>query len=332
MNKSNPTAGSGARRAQSVRQSGGFEAQESDGSGGACCTPRRAEAVSPAKPVEPRPKPGHGGPMGRIPVGSYQIGYGGPEARPSDREGPVRRVDQAAFAIDRYPVTNAQFTLFADQTGYRTTAERVGWSFVFFAQLHPQAQNHVRPPEFGAPQWWLAVEGASWRAPDGRGSDHRARPDHPVTHVSWDDAAAYCRWSGRRLPTEEEWEIAARGGREGALYPWGDELTPGGAHMCNIWQGRFPVENSGDDGYLATSPVGTYPPNGYGLYDLSGNVWEWTASPWSAEAPGARALRGGSYLCHQSYCNRYRVSARTGNAPTETASNIGFRCAADASR
>lgn len=153
--------------------------------------------------------------------------------------------------------------------------------------------------------------------------------DHPVVHVSWQDAIAFCDFAGKRLPTEEEWEVAARGGLRRATYPWGDDLTPGGAHMCNIWQGRFPMENTGADGYLATAPARSFRPNGFGLYNMSGNCWEWTASDWHPDAPVLKAMRGGSYLCHASYCNRYRVSARTSNGAQATSSHLGFRCAAD---
>jgi formylglycine-generating enzyme required for sulfatase activity len=149
-------------------------------------------------------------------------------------------------------------------------------------------------------------------------------------HVSWHDAAAFCAWAGTRLPTEAEWEYAARGGLEQARYPWGDELTPGGRHRCNIWQGRFPDVNTEDDGYLGTAPVTRYAPNGYGLHNMAGNVWEWTAdrfSPGGDQEP--RAMRGGSYLCHASYCNRYRVAARTANTPDSSAGNVGFRIVAD---
>jgi formylglycine-generating enzyme required for sulfatase activity len=171
------------------------------------------------------------------------------------------------------------------------------------------------------------VHGATWRAPEGPGSDLDGRLDHPVVHVSWHDAVAYCAWSGKRLLTEAEWEYAARGGLVQKRYPWGDELTPGGRHMCNIWQGQFPVRNTAEDGYRGTAPVDAFEPNGFGLYNVSGNVWEWCADPWGGDG---RVMRGGSYMCHDSYCNRYRVAARTRNTADSSGGNLGFRCARDA--
>jgi formylglycine-generating enzyme required for sulfatase activity len=172
------------------------------------------------------------------------------------------------------------------------------------------------------------VSGAYWRHPEGPGSDLDGRWDHPVVHVSWHDAVAFCAWADLRLPTEAEWEYAARGGLDQARYPWGDELTPDGEHRCNIWQGRFPVRDTAEDGYSGTAPVNAFEPNGFGLYNVAGNVWEWCAD-WFDRAQQNRAMRGGSYLCHESYCNRYRVAARTANSPDTSGGNIGFRCAAD---
>ncbi|MFD4248019.1 formylglycine-generating enzyme family protein [Streptomyces sp. NPDC058525] len=179
----------------------------------------------------------------------------------------------------------------------------------------------VSPP-VAAVSWWRAVPGSSWRRPEGAGSSVTARQDHPVVHVSWNDAQAYCAWSGTRLPTEAEWEYAARGGLEQRRYPWGDDLTPGGRHMCNIWQGDFPTLNTADDGYEGTAPADSFHPNGFGLHNVVGNVWEWCAD-WFG--PGtSRVMRGGSYLCHDSYCNRYRVAARSSNTPDSSTGNIGF--------
>lgn len=183
------------------------------------------------------------------------------------------------------------------------------------------------------------MAGARWRAPEGPGTSIGDRRDHPVVHVSWNDATAYARWAGKRLPTEAEWGKAARGGLVRARFPWGDELTPNGRHRCNIWQGDFPVRNPREDGCAGTVPVKAYAPNGFGLYNTSGNVWEWCADRFTADRPATRTdpagpphgenrvLRGGSHLCHRSYCNRYRVAARTSNTPDSTTGHGGFRCA-----
>ena len=255
---------------------------------------------------------------------------------PADGEGPLRRVALSGFRIDRYATTNQAFAEFVHATGYRTDAERAGWSFVFAGLLpddHPPTRAVSQAP------WWRQVHGADWRHPEGRASGLADRMDHPVVHVSWQDAVTYCRWAGRRLPTEAEWEYAARGGLNQARYAWGDELTPGGRWMCNIWQGDFPTRNTLDDGFLGTAPVDAFDPNGFGLFNVAGNVWEWCADWFSPIHPTARAnprgpaggdakvIRGGSYLCHDSYCNRYRVAARTGNTPDSSTGNMGFRCA-----
>lgn len=244
---------------------------------------------------------------------------------PADREGPVRSVDVPAFAIGRAPVTNAEFATFVERTGLVTLAESDGWTFVF-AGLLPDDFPPTRGVAGG--EWWRAVEGADWRHPAGLHSGLDGLDDHPVVHVNWFEAQAYAGWVGGRLPSEAEWEKAARGGLDQARYAWGDELTPGGEHRCNIWQGTFPTENALDDGWLGTSPVGSYEPNGFGLVDVAGNVWEWTSDWWDERAE-ARAMRGGSYLCHDSYCNRYRVSARSSNTPDTPTGNLGFRVAWD---
>ncbi|MBX3141543.1 MAG: formylglycine-generating enzyme family protein [Trueperaceae bacterium] len=318
-----------------------------------------------------------------IPAGTFFMGSNG-EGFPADGEGPVREVQLSEYTIDKYPVTNADFAEFVAATGYVTEAERFGWSFVFQLFLaDPKAYRSVP-----AAPWWRQVHGATWSRPDGPGSGVDERADHPVVHVSWNDAVAYCAWAGVRLPTEAEWERAARGGLEGRRYPWGDTLRPGGEHRCNIWQGEFPVRNSGEDGWVGTSPVGSYAPNGYDLHDVSGNVWEWCSDWFGADrfgggsrpalAAGAgpdvnlsagsrtvadlhdrgqvadpqrrhvatdprssppiadpqgprhgpgRVVKGGSYLCHASYCNRYRVAARTFNTPDSTTGHMGFRVA-----
>jgi sulfatase modifying factor 1 len=245
-------------------------------------------------------------------------------------EGPLRRVDVAPFRIAATATTVEHFAAFVAATGHVTQAERVGWAFVF-AGLLPDDFAPTRGVA-DAP-WWRQVEGASWRRPEGSGSDVADRGDHPVVCVSWADAVAYCRWlgGGARLPTEAEWELAARGGLRQQPYPWGAEREPGGHHRMNVWQGRFPVENLVQDGWYGTCPAGAYEPNGYGLYNATGNVWEWTADPFVAGDPHSRALRGGSYLCHHSYCLRYRTSARTANRPDAALGNLGFRVAANAS-
>lgn len=259
---------------------------------------------------------------------------------PADGEGPVREVALDPFYIDRTPVTNLAFSEFVRKTGYRTEAEVFGWSFVF--QGHIAREDYARLVEdtvLAAP-WWCKVWAADWRHPEGPDSNIDARGDYPVVHVSWNDAAAFARWAGKRLPTEAEWEYAARGGLEQKLYPWGDELTPDGKHMCNIWQGEFPTRDTAEDGYSAPAPANAFPPNGYGLYTITGNVWEWcadwfdaafhrTASRVNPKGPAtgaAKVMKGGSYLCHASYCNRYRVAARTANTPDSSTTNIGFRC------
>ncbi|GAA1691108.1 formylglycine-generating enzyme family protein [Microbacterium sediminicola] len=273
-----------------------------------------------------------------IPAGTYLLGDAFDEGYPFDAEGPQRDVTLEAFDIDATPVTNTQFAHFVDATGYLTDAERYGDSAVFHLAVAASADD-VLGRASGSP-WWLAVRGASWRRPYGPLSDLADVGDHPVVHVSWRDAVAYAEWAGRALPTEAQWETAARGGLVGARFAWGDELTPGGKWMCNIWQGRFPDHNTAEDGWLATSPVGAFPPNGYGVFDVAGNVWDWCADRFETTPPAPagrggsllpivqeerRVMRGGSYLCHDSYCNRYRVAARTGNTPDSTAGNCGFR-------
>jgi formylglycine-generating enzyme required for sulfatase activity len=262
------------------------------------------------------------------------------EGFPADGEGPVRQVELSPFRIAETTVTNTQFATFVKATGHRTEAEGFGWSYVFHAFV-AEGLTGVGYPD-GAP-WWIGVEGADWRHPEGPGTSIGSRPNHPVVHVSWNDANAYCDWRGVRLPTEAEWEYAARGGLVQKRYAWGDDLTPNGRHRCNIWQGRFPQENTGEDGFAGTAPVKSFTPNGFGLYNMSGNVWEWCADWFSRDfhvdgprrdpvgppAGTGRLIRGGSYLCHASYCNRYRVAARSHNTPDSATGNMGFRCAAD---
>ncbi|MEU3604657.1 formylglycine-generating enzyme family protein [Streptomyces sp. NPDC035033] len=263
--------------------------------------------------------------MVELPGGTFRMGDAFGEGYPADDEGPVREVTVAPFAIDTTAVTNARFAVFVEATGHRTDAERHGSSFVFHTLLHPAAAAHVLGRVARTP-WWLAVEGATWHSPEGPGSGIEARADHPVVHVSHSDALAYCAWAGLRLPTEAEWEYAARGGLDGARYPWGDDLTPGGREMCNTWLGDFPHRSARPAGATGTVPVTAYPPNGYGLHNVSGNVWEWCADGWDRDGR-ERVIRGGSYLCHASYCNRYRVAARSRNTPDSSTGHGGFRCA-----
>jgi formylglycine-generating enzyme len=258
-----------------------------------------------------------------------------------DGETPVHQVTLSRFRIDVHQVTNEQFARFVEATGHVTDAERYGTSAVVALLVRADSEDILG--RAGTAPWWVEVRGASWARPYGPHSDLSGMVRHPVVHVSWHDAQAYCDWAGRRLPTEAEWEYAARGGLSACRYPWGDELHgPDGEHRCNIWQGRFPTSNTADDGYIATSPVTTFPPNGFGLYDVAGNAWDWCADwfsphtyrsarrhdPTGPDVGSSRVMRGGSYLCHDSYCNRYRVAARTSNTPGSSSGNCSFRTVA----
>jgi sulfatase modifying factor 1 len=285
-----------------------------------------------------------GGARGRVielPGTTFHMGSTDGLAYPDDGEGPVRAVTVSPFAIAPTAIANADFDRFVAATAYVTVAERLGTSFVFAGLLPDDL-----PPTRGVAQapWWREVEGADWRRPEGPHSSIEGRREHPVVHVAWDDAVAYCTWVGGRLPTEAEWEYAARGGLEGVPFPWGAELEPGGEHRMNVWQGSFPQWNSEADGFLGTCPVTAFDPNAFGLYNATGNVWEWCADwfhptfhtrdrrtdPRGPRTGTHRASRGGSYLCHASYCRRYRVSARNALTPDSSTGNVGFRCAWDA--
>jgi len=320
------------------------------------------EEFAPGVRPEPAPGPAPDG-MAWVPGGRFWMGCGGcnlPDALP------VHSVDVSGFWIDRSPVTNAQFERFVSATGYLTVAER---------RLDPKDFPDL-PPERLAPgsvvfsppkrdlttlqylEWWRWMPGASWRHPEGPGSDLRAREDHPVVHVAYEDAAAYARWAGGRLPTEAEYEWAARGGLDRKRYAWGNELKPGGHWVANVFQGRFPTRNRGEDGYLGSSPVSAFPPNGFGLYDMGGNVWQWTSDWYRADwyarlaasgvarnpiGPAAsrdpshpdvptRVIRGGSFLCSEQYCTRYLVGSRGRGDATTGSSNLGFRLVRSAPR
>lgn len=278
--------------------------------------------------------------------GSFLMGSGDfyPE------EGPVRTVTCAGFWIDQHPVTVADFARFVRTTGYETSAERapdpadypgadpavlVPGSLVFRKATGPVDLRDLH-------NWWEWVPGANWRRPEGPGSNIGGRERHPVVHIAYADAEAYATWLGKVLPTESEWEYAARGGLEGATFAWGDEFAPRGRMMANTWQGEFPWQNLRTDGFEGTSPVRRYPPNGYGLYDVTGNVWEWTTGrfasasdrpccsppPQTAVSASYRVIKGGSHLCAPNYCLRYRPAARQAQAVDTSTSHIGFRCIA----
>jgi formylglycine-generating enzyme len=310
----------------------------------ACCTPS-AGARTATIPVGATASAGADPAvrMIELPGGSFLMGTEDPQAFPQDGEGPVREVELKPFWIDRYPVTNQLFAQFVHDTGYTTEAERFGWSFVFWRLIPKALYSRIVRDTVAAAPWWCQVPGTNWRSPEGPGSNIDSRANHPVVHVSWNDAVRFCAWSGQRLPTEAEWEYAARGGLVQKIHPWGDKLRPGGKHLCNIWQGDFPQEDTGEDGYRGTCPVDAFPPNGYGLYSVTGNTWEWCSdwfsssfhragprdNPQGPPTGEARVIKGGSFLCHHSYCNRYRVAARSSNTPDSTTSHMSFRCVGD---
>jgi sulfatase modifying factor 1 len=310
----------------------------------ACCAPQAAASVQPG--VTPARSARRPRGQVSVPGGTFAMGDAFGEGYPDDGETPVHEVRLPDYRMDATAVTNAQFATFVKDTGHVTGAEEFGISAVFHLAFDGEPSDVLNRAE-GTP-WWLAVRGADWRHPEGPGSDVTRRQNHPVVHVSWYDAQAYAAWAGKRLPTEAEWERAARGGLPGARYAWGDDLTPRGRWMCNIWQGTFPTDNTAEDGWVTTAPAKSFTPNGYGLSNTAGNVWEWCADWFSADTyalgqpdgpaddprgpeDGERkVMRGGSYLCHESYCHRYRVAARSANTPESATANIGFRCAGDA--
>ena len=317
----------------------------SETAGSPCCAATRPEQPLGASPDRVTPRRSNArSTKGMVLVGGgvFLMGSDDPEGFAEDGEGPVRTINVNPFHIDVCAVTNAQFARFVKATRFRTEAERFGWSFVFRGFMSPKAAESVSQVVAEAP-WWVPVEAATWRHPEGSRSNIRKRMDHPAVHVSWNDAEAYCRWAGKRLPTEAEWEFAARGGLEQKTYPWGDELMPDGGHNCNIWQGTFPDYNTCDDGYRGTAPVRAFSRNGYGLYNIVGNVWEWQSdwfsptfheagsrdNPVGPPSGSSKVIKGGSYLCHESYCNRFRVAARSANTPDSSTGNLGFRCVRD---
>jgi len=301
-----------------------------------------------------------------VPGGEFTMGTDDPTAMPNEH--PAHKVWVDGFYMDETPVTNAQFREFVDATGYVTTAEKdVDWEEMK-KQVPP---GTPKPPEemlkagsvvFTPPDrevplqdlsvWFKWTTGANWQHPEGPDSSIEGRDDHPVVHVSWDDAKAYADWAGKSLPTEAEWEYAARGGRDGTRFYWGEELTPDGKHMVNIWTGHFPDKNTAEDGFEGRSPVKSFPPNAFGLYDMAGNVWNLCADLYRADRnqqlaeqgyvvnpPGPdktyypgdpysvrRVMKGGSYLCHVDYCESYRPSARRGTPPDTGTSHASFRC------
>lgn len=302
-----------------------------------CCPPKEARKSEPlVAPSDQKAKISFN--VCEIPGGSALMGTGRAYI-PLDEESPCRTQEIQPFKIMKTAVTNAMFRAFIQDTAYITEAQRFGWSFVFYHQL-PEHQKETESPS--GTHWWRKVEGAAWNRIAGPGSELQAPDNHPVVHVSWNDAKAFAKWAGGRLPSEAEWEHAARGGLGDVMFPWGNqEPDDNNFQPCNIWQGAFPTQNAALDGYPATAPAESFSPNHYGLYNVCGNVWEWTSGRFklsgrSAEAKrhskqfkGTKVLKGGSYLCHKSYCFRYRIAARTGNTPDSTTTHQGFRLVFD---
>ncbi|OIH94624.1 sulfatase modifying factor 1 (C-alpha-formyglycine- generating enzyme 1) [Curtobacterium sp. MCBA15_001] len=310
--------------------------------------PDAEPAVQPVVAVLPGAEGGHAVEQVRVPAQTFLMGDAHGDGRWGDGETPVHAVALDAFDVDATSVTNDDFGRFVADTGFRTEAETFGYSAVFHLALAADQVDVLgQPPQT---PWWFGVRGADWRHPGGPRSSVVGLGDHPVVHVSWNDAVAYCDWAGRALPTEAQWEAASRGGLQQARYPWGDDLGAtdgdGRAWRVNVFQGTFPTSNTLDDGHLTTAPVRSYQPNAYGVWQTVGNVWEWCSDvfdvrtyerdaaagtvtepsgPAAATPETPRVMRGGSYLCHDSYCNRYRNAARSQNTPDSSMGNAGFR-------
>lgn len=297
-----------------------------------CCTPASSKAQGAPVPAQITPVRNTDGAV-PIPGGHAMLGTTTPFI-PDDGESPPRTAQLKPFLMAATTVTNAQFAAFVQATGYVTEAEHFGWSFVFWSDV---PEGDLTRGVVGH-EWWRRVDGADWRNINGAETGDAYHPDHPVVHVSWRDAAAYAKWVGGRLPSEAEWEHAARGGHADVKYPWGNADPDDTDYFpCNIWQGPFPRHNTCRDGFKTTAPAQSFAPNDYGLYNMVGNVWEWTAEPFKikslkksvktrlAQMKTYKLLKGGSFLCHRSYCYRYRIAARSGNSPESTTTHQGFR-------
>lgn len=299
-----------------------------------CCTPSRAGNRASLGTDQPPGVVQHPQPTANVPGGRALVGTHAPLIA-DDGEGPTRTKRVAPFRITTTTITNATFARFIAETGYMTDAERLEWSFVFHSDV---PKSIAETQAVVSTEWWRKVDGATWANIHGSDTAAATLPDHPVVQVSWNDALSFAAWCGGRLPSEAEWEHAARGGLGDVRYPWGDNDPDDDTFQpCNIWQGRFPTLNTAADGWRHTAPAQSFEPNGYGLYNMVGNVWEWTAEPFRVKSlkksalqrrdalRGLKLLKGGSYLCHRSYCFRYRIAARTSNTADTTTPHTGFR-------